>query len=823
MQLSEILYFRGAIARRLFTFRQFMMRAVIAVLLLGHAALGAESMPDFSPQGRAFLEKHCLKCHSGAEPEAGLSLEAFRESETLVRHRKVWDNALKMITSSEMPPADSPRPSVAEAEAFTSLVRSIFDEFDRNAKPDPGRVTMRRLNRVEYRNTIRDLIGIDFDPTTDFPSDDIGHGFDNIGDVLTISPVLMERYLAAADTIMSRAITPKPAAVIKRHLSARYSEPASGDVEAKVIENGYRRLSTDGTEAIETGPINTAYQWEDDGEYIFRAKVYGESGTDRPVRVAILVHGTDLTSVSTEEELAALSGNVLKPAKLLQTIEVKANTREKPEVLEVRIPAMTGRHRVLVAQYRPDEGQPASKLFVEYLALEGPLDTRPASQRRLLHVPDGTDPEQRTRIVLSRFLRRSFRRTPTPDELTHLLDLANAAEADGESWESAMQLAMQAVLCSPKFLFRVELDDSPESPEVRPLNEFQLASRLSYFLWSSMPDDILLDLAEQGQLSAQLEAQVKRMLQDPRSASLVQNFAMQWLQIQRIEFISPDGTLFPTFNDKLRTAMLKETELFVDSIVREDRSILELIDADYTFLNEPLARHYGIADTNGNPANGEKSKPPGEPIRGDEFRRVSLASRTRGGLLTQASVLTVTSNPTRTSPVKRGRWVLEQILGAPPPPPPPNVPELPSTAEDAAGSSLRERMEIHRRNPSCANCHAKMDPIGFSLENFNAVGAYRTKDGAFEVDATGEFADGTKFTGPAELKSIVLNRKVEFRRCLTEKLLIYALGRGLEYYDRPSVENIVQSLEAGDDKVSVLITQIVMSDPFRQRRGLISE
>jgi hypothetical protein len=406
-----------------------------------------------------------------------------------------------------------------------------------------------------------------------------------------------------------------------------------------------------------------------------------------------------------------------------------------------------------------------------------------------------------------------------PDELERSVKLAETAIARGEKWEGGIQLAMQAVLVSPKFLFRIEADAAPTSSEVRPLDEFQLASRLSYFLWSSMPDDALLDLAEKKQLTAHLNEQVRRMLADPRSSALVQNFALQWLQIKRLQFISPDGQLFPTFNDKLRASMLKETELFVESVFREDRSVLDLIDADYTFLNEPLAKHYGIADTNGNRIGQAPQKPGGQRIAGDQFRRVTIQDRSRGGLLTQASVLTVTSNPTRTSPVKRGRWILEQVLGAPPPPPPPNVPELSENEKDVTAKSLRERMEVHRRNPACANCHAKMDPIGFALENFNAVGAFRTKDGTFDIDATGEFADGTRFSGPAELKSLVLKRKEEFTRCLSEKLLIYAVGRGLEHYDRPTVERIVKSLPEGEYKFSVLVTQIVQSDAFRKRRG----
>lgn len=792
-------------------------RPILLLLgLLGVYSLGRAQAPDFSNKGRAFLEKYCLTCHSGPKPKAEVSLEPFRDSASVVKQRKLWDTVVKMIVSGEMPPKGKPRPTLAEAEAFTGLVKAVFDHADRNAKPDPGRVTMRRLNKEEYRNTIRDLVGITFDPTEDFPSDDIGHGFDNIGDVLTLSPILMERYLSAAEYIMSKAITPVPPPVVKRHLSAQFTEPASADVGKRVIDKGWRHLSTDGKDYLETGPINTPYQWEDDGEYTFRVRVFA-TGSDKPVKVALLVHGKDLPDPSPDADLMKLSGNVMKPARILKTFEVKATSRDKPEVLEVRVPVMPNRHRMLVAQYRPAEGQPPTKLYVEYLALEGPLDTYPASHRKLLAVTPGKSQAENTREVLARFVRRAFRRPPTSDELDRLIKLADKAIAGGEKWEASIQFAMQAALCSPKFLFRVELDNNPKGTTIRPLDEFQLASRLSYFLWSTMPDDTLLDLAEKKQLSANLDAQVTRMLADPKASALVRNFAFQWLQIKRIEFISPDGKLFPTFNDKLRSAMLKETELFVESVLREDRSILDLIDANYTFLNEPLARHYGIADTAGNPL-GKKIVKGGQPIKGEAFKRVTLQDKKRGGLLTQASVLTVTSNPTRTSPVKRGRWVLEQILGAPPPPPPPNVPELPMDEKIVTSASLRQRLDVHRRNPSCANCHAKMDPIGFALENFDAVGAYRTKDGNFDVDASGEFPDGSKFAGPEDLKKIILQRKDEFARCLTEKLMIYALGRGMEYYDRPAVDRILKALTGGEYRFSVLVRAIVRSDAFRQRR-----
>ncbi len=774
--------------------------------------------PDFNKTGRKFLESYCLKCHTGNKPKAGLSLEPFRSSSSLVQQRKTWQVVLSRIATSEMPPKGQPKPTVAEAVAFSDLVKAVFDHHDRNAKPDPGRVTMRRLNRVEYRNTVRDLVGVAFDPTEDFPSDDIGHGFDNIGDVLTLSPFLMERYLAAAETIMSRAIMPNPPPVIKRRLNSIYTEPASGE-SGKLVVNGFRPMRTDGTKFIELGPVNTPYKWDPDGDYIFRTRVYANSGDGKPLKVTIMLHGKDLPNPSPDAELDKLLGRVIRPARILKTFQVKATKREDAELLEVPVPATPNRHRMMIGIDKPADGAKPSTLWIEYLALDGPLDPRPRSHRQLLAAMSGKTVAERTREVMSRFLQRAFRRPVKPDELARSIQLVDAALADGENWDAAIQFAMTAALCSPKFLFRVELDEDPKSPQVRNLDEFQLASRLSYFLWSSMPDDTLLDLAGKNQLTKNLDAQVARMLADPRSSSLVRNFAMQWLQLQRIDFIAPDGKMFPTFNVALRESMVRETELFLESILREDRSVLDLIDADYTFLNGPLAQHYGIADTNGNVI-GAKPAKRGQPIRGDKFVRVALQDRSRGGLLTQASVLTVTSNPTRTSPVKRGRWVLEQIMGAPPPPPPANVPELSEEKKDTSAASLRIRLEAHRRNPACANCHAKMDPIGFALENFNAVGGWRTKDGEFDIDATGEFTDGTKFVGPAELKSFVMDRKAEFVRCLAEKLLIYALGRGLEYYDRPTVEQIVKALPSKDYKFSALVSQIVKCDAFRQRRGL---
>jgi hypothetical protein len=802
----------------------FVMRTLLVLAFFGMSVVQAAETfaPDFGKTGRAFVTKYCLKCHNGKKPKGGLSLEPFRDSLSLVKQRKTWNDVLRKIATGEMPPKGSSRPAVAEAVAFSDFVRSVFAYSDKHAKPDPGRVTMRRLNRVEYRNTVRDLLGADFDPTEGFPVDDVGHGFDNIGDVLTLSPLLMERYLDAAETIVNRVILVNPSAPSRRYLAGRYLQPNN----AKTSQGRFRVLDPTAAEPVHSGPFAASggyLKFSAEADLLFRATLYAETKSKSPVNVVLFLSGAGLKDVSTDAEIDKLLGaerlKKMKPLKIVKTFEITARDAKETQEIEVPVKRIGGIARAGIALVKPPSGQPPAKLFIQHLWSVGPLETRPASQLKILACTPGKPQAEQTREVLTRFLRRAYRRPATNEELARYVKLVDAVQARGEKWEAGIQTAIQATLCSPKFLFRVELDDRPQSPKASSLDEFQLASRLSYFLWSSFPDDTLLDLAEKKQLTTKLDGQVRRMLADPKSEALVKNFALQWLQIQRLERITPDTKLFPTFNNQLRTAMLKETELFFGSVMHEDRSILDLLDADYTFLNEPLARHYGIIDTNGTLKGQKPAKPGGKPIRGDAFHRVSLLNRSRGGLLTQASVLTVTSNPTRTSPVKRGRWVLEQILGAPPPPPPPDVPELPETDQAVATGTLRQRLEIHRKNPSCANCHAKMDPIGFALENYDAIGAFRLKDGEFDIDASGAFADGTKFQGAADLKTIIRAKKEQFTRCLTEKMLIYALGRGMEYYDRPTIERIVTAVGAGDYKFSLLVSEMVKSDPFRQRRG----
>ncbi len=780
----------------------------------------SETAPDYVSVLKPFLTTHCSKCHLGGEAEAAIDLSKFEDGTSLLRERMMWERVTEVITAGTMPPEDADtRPTVDEAKAVANALANYYSFMDRTVKPDPGRVTMRRLNRVEYRNTVRDLFGLDFDPTEEFPSDDIGHGFDNIGDVLSISPLLMERYLKAAESVATRVIVDKPPPVGRRHMQARFTEPAAKEIP---MDGSFRLLKNNGENALQTGPIftNFNYVFEDEGEYEFRARVFARAAEGQTVELVVLAHGSNLKEADSDEVLNVLVGDVKKPAKIIHRSEIKGRTPEKSEVIEVSLPKAIGRERLMIALVKPPDGAPPVELLVEYMSLKGPMDSRPLSQKQWLAHPTELQGIDRNRHIMARWLRKIYRRPPTEAEIEALAQLALSEEAAGTSWEGAMQFALQAALCSPKFLFRVELDDQPQSKEIREIDQFALANRLSYFLWSTMPDDRLFELAEKGELRDRLSEEVKRMLQDDRANSLVDQFAMQWLQLQRLDQIQPDKEMFPEFTPELRQAMKEETRQLFLHIIREDRSILELIDAPYTFLNERLAKFYGIQDTQGNDER-IKNEPKGEPIQGKEFRLVNLpAGSIRGGLLTQASVLTVTSNPTRTSPVKRGRWVLEQILGAPPPPPPPDVPELPADPQAKASGSLRQRLEIHRADPTCANCHAKMDPIGFALENYDAVGRFRTRDGEFDIDASGELPDGSKFGNFNDLKQILKGRSQDVARCLAEKMLIFAIGRGVEYYDRPTINKIVESTAANDYRFSALIQAIVASEPFRLRREM---
>lgn len=733
------------------------------------------------------LQKYCVNCHGAENQKGGLDLSGYTSELSVLKGRKIWETAQRMMRASEMPPEGSPQPSLEERELILNLISGTLNAVDCNKGADPGRVTIRRLNRIEYDNTIRDLCGVSFHPADDFPADDIGYGFDHIGDVLSLPPVLFEKYMAAAERIMQAAITEGEITngPIRRFRS-REMKWLGPDQAAERGKYG-RVLHTNGE--IQ-GELELAQEYE----FIANVRVFCDPAGEEPVKAALRLDGQDV-----------------------KVIEV---TSRQTKTFPIRMTIPAGRHTIGVAflndYYDPtnaDEKNRDRNLVLEYIDVQGPIDKSPPLSEQLILVcrpaADGHDRSDCARRIIERFVSRAFRRAATPDEveLYHQLCLDRWSQQD--SYEEGLRLALSAVLVSPQFLFRVELDpDSRDPNAIRKLNDYELATRLSYFLWSSMPDDELFDIAAKGELSRPdvLKKQVARMLHDPKREALVLNFSGQWLQLRNLSVFAPDKGVYPDFDDKLRDGMRRETELFFESVVEEDRSVLDFLDSSDTFINGRLAKHYGI-----------------EGVKGDLFQRFSWPNDQRGGVLTHASILTVTSNPTRTSPVKRGKWVLENLLGTVPPPPPPMVTPLEEGAGQVATGSLRQRMEAHRANPGCASCHQRMDPLGFGLENFDGIGGWRTKDGNFDIDSSGDLPSGESFKTPKELRVILLAQKEQFTRCLTEKMLTYALGRGLEYYDKCTTDSIVDAVRDSGYRFSVLIDKIVMSDPFQFRRGVRSE
>ncbi|MBI5800478.1 MAG: DUF1592 domain-containing protein [Verrucomicrobia bacterium] len=736
--------------------------------------------PDFKGTAVGFMKKHCIECHGGKSTKGDLDLTKFKDDANILKEHKHWKSILQQVNSGEMPPKKSPQPSAQELAGFNAAIENSFTLAEKKTKPDPGRVTLRRLNRTEYNNTVRDLVNVDFNPAEDFPADDIGHGFDNIGDVLSLSPVHLERYLAAAEGIAARAMVMDPPKPPTRTTSSNFLEP-----------RGYNRESP--TRPVTDGHLFVRQTINADGDYIFRVRAgVTNAPNSEPIKMVLIIN---------DEEK--------------QTVTVKEPIR-KWENFDLPIKLKAGEHVFSIKYLNPVTVGAASRmLFVQSFQVIGPADTRPEFQQRSAARLVNTPPDRKLREFTQSFLTRAFRRPPTPAELDRYLKAAEAAASEaGGKWEAGAQQLLKVVLCSPKFLFRVELDSLPRYPGAHPIDEHQLASRLSYFIWSTMPDEELFNLAAKNQLTPALEGQVRRMLKDPKAEALTKNFALQWLQLERLKTFAPDSNLFPTFDERLRRAMLRETELFFGEIVREDRSVLDLIDADFTYVNEALARHYGLSGGAGQSSGGRGSRGRGESA----FNRVTLTGKERGGLLTHASILTVTSNPTRTSPVKRGKWVLEQILGTPPPPPPPNV--LGLEQQKQLTGTLRQRMEQHRENPACASCHQQMDALGFAFENYDALGRFRTKDGEGKIDPSGTLPDGKSFQGPSELKAILKGKQELVVRNLAEKLLTYGIGRGLEFYDNRALNQICAQTARADHKFSALITAIVKSDPFRLRRGV---
>lgn len=738
----------------------------------------------FADSVRPVIVQFCLGCHNDKKVSAGLTLESYKDGSSAKKARDLWEAVKDHLEHKTMPPKGKPQPTDEQRKAVVAWIDSVATKVDCGLARDPGRPTIRRLNKSEYNNTIRDLIGLDLRPADAFPSDDVGYGFDNIGDVLSLPPILLEKYLAAAELVLDKAVeVPKPIPVSKETFRPQNVRTTLGP---------FARQNNNRVYLNQNGSAYFSYDFLYEGEYIFRARAYGEPAGN---------------------ELPKLSINLDR--KPVQSLEVDA-VEGKPKSYEARTKVTAGRHEVAFAFTNQIEGKPADPKKVRSVSLivmevEGPFNPVPkppseAHRRIFVSGPTGPgDREPAARRVLTTFAGKAYRRPVKPEEVDRLVKLFRFADGPGVPFEAALKHALKAVLVSPHFLFRIERDPDPNNPQaVHPIGQFELATRLSYFLWASMPDDELFRLAGQNRLREPgvLDAQVRRMLKDPKAGALVENFAGQWLMLRSLPTMTPDKNTFRNFDPALRAAMIRETELYFEHVMREDRSVLEFLDSDYTFVNNRLARHYGI---------------PGS--FDGQFQKVTFKDRTRGGILTHASILTVTSNPTRTSPVKRGKWILENILGTPPPPPPPDVPDLEEDSKAVLTGSLRQRMEKHRENPNCAVCHAKLDPLGFGLENFDGIGAFREADGRFKIDPSGELPDGARFSGPAELRKVLIAKGDLFRKNLAEKVLTYALGRGLEYYDRCAVEDVVKALKAGDDRFSCLVIAAANSDAFQKRRA----
>ena len=708
-----------------------------------------------------------------------LNLAPYQAFSSFTEGRDGWERIIHKIRTGEMPPKGFPRPPEADVAKMMKIVQGEFERADKLVKPDPGRITARRLNRNEYSNTIRDLLAVDFRAERDFPSDDSGHGFDNIGDVLTVSPVLMEKYIRAAERIASQAIGGNPLP----------KKPV--DIEYHSKDKTVFRLDRSTIQA------NHRIEW--DGEYTVRIGMPGERAKDAPpVKLGFWIDGKLI-----HEELVETKPSGLVYFNPYSEAEFKLILPEGDHAFRA---GFIGDDFVKTLTDKDAYSDKRNK-FLNMIKFLGPFPAKveKASRKRILICDPATGAACLNKIIAT-LAHRAYRRPVTAAEVGSLAKFVNVGKAEGLSTEQGLQLAIQAMLVSPHFLFRVERDRFPNDPaKVYPVTDLDLASRISYFLWSSMPDDELLALAESGKLRGAIDGQIKRMLGDPKAASLADNFAGQWLETRNLDSIKPDPGKFPEWGPELRDSMKAETRLFFEHMLKENRPLAEFIDANYTFVNERLAKHYGI-----------------EGVTGGDFRRVDLKGGQRGGVLGQAGVLTVSSYPTRTSPVIRGKYILQNILGAPPPPPPPDVPPLDDSGV-GTNLSLRQGLQQHRASAVCASCHDKMDTLGFGLENYDAIGRWRTKDGKFDIDVSGTFPNGKSFATPAEMRSLLTANLPEFAHCLTEKMLTYALGRGLERYDRKTVEEINKQLAASGYPFQTMVYEIARSLPFQSRRGEMSK
>ncbi len=737
------------------------------------------------------MVKYCVDCHSSKKPKGELNLAAISDEATALKSRKVWVEIQKRVHQREMPPEDAPQPSSAEIERLSNWAAATVKRIDAATPPQPGRVTMRRLNRVEYRNTIHDLLGVTFDlgwdPTRDFPADGAGYGFDNIGDVLTTSPLHLEKYLAAAQEILDRAV------VVEGLDGPRQRKFAPDELRVVSPKRPQGNLGMWPTKWIAELEIRQA------GEYRVKAVLRTESNNGKQSQMAIQTDGSN-------------------PDRFTITRQGKAITTER----KINI-ARRGLVQVWV-EYQHEQNKPLFEpadaangmITVESLEISGPyfdLAKLPDSHRQLIIARPASDQPRAKAAeeILAAFLPKAFRRAVPTTELRQYVALFEKADAPSESFEGALQIPLQAALVSPHFLYRIEQDPIKNSAAYV-LNPYELASRLSYFLWASMPDEELFSAARAGSLTQTevLEKHTRRMLADPKSSALAENFVTQWLQIRRLDTFQPHPKV-GKIGTQLRNGMLAEPVLLFHHALTAHRPITDLLDANFTFANEELAKLYKLPLA---PEHREGSK---ERDRLQIVRYSLPAESRRGGLMTTAAVLIATSHPDRTSPVKRGKWVLDALLGAPPPPPPPTVEALADAPASDSKISLRERLEQHRQNTTCASCHQRMDPLGFAFENYDALGRWRDKEGNLAINASAKLPNGTAIDGVVGLKSYLLKEQDAFARNLTEKLLTYALGRGVEPFDGRVVDNIVAATNADGAKLSRIVVGIVSSSPFRQR------
>jgi hypothetical protein len=772
------------------------IRSVVVGLCLVAACAAGSADPE-----RALLDKYCVTCHNQRLKTGGLTLDNI-DLNKVPAQAEVWEKVIGKLRSGTMPPAGLPRP---DAAAYKNLASWLETQIDQASEPYAGRPILHRLNRAEYANAVRDLLALDIDAGSLLPPDDSAYGFDNVSDALGVSPSLQEHYLDAALKIGALAVgDPKI---------------APGSETWRIRQDLSQDEHVNGLPLGTVGGTVVRYNFPLDGEYSFQANLFRTNlnimrGLESPHQVEFSVDGRriHLASMGGAEDLASL---FQKPTDTGDGVDAR---------LRIRVPITAGPHVVAVAFLQdPDAVEPArlqpyirssvdnfdwsGSPHLQSLTIAGPFHPAGASDtpsRRRIFVchPDKPKAEDAcARQIVATLARRAYRQPVDSSDLETLMKFYQSGKRD-VGFDGGVEFALERILASPRFLFRVERDPDGVTGGSHRISDFELASRLSFFLWSSIPDDELLRLASERKLEnpTVLERQVRRMLADPKSQALVDNFAGQWLQLRNLRNVQPNSDLFPNFDDNLRQSFRRETELLFESMVQEDRSVLDLLTADYTFVNERLARHYGIPD-----------------IYGSRFRRVTITDDARRGLLGQGSILALTSHAERTSPVVRGKWILENILGSPVPPPPPDVPALKGNQEGEKPRTMREQMAEHRANPVCASCHKAMDSIGFAMENFDAVGAWRARDAGQPIDATGQLSDGTKVDGVVTLRNALVSRPELFAGTMTEKLMIYALGRGLDYRDMPAVRAILRDASPLNYRFSTLILGVIHSTPFQMR------